>query len=792
MARIFGPEGSVKPAIGLETAERRQRRFAALLVIAVSGLLLMLGAFEPLENRMTALRAQMLDRAPTGNVAIVEIDARSLAELSTWPWSRQYHAEAIERLHSAGAEIIAFDVDFSASSEPSGDQAFAKALADAAPVILPIFQQSASDQSGRNAIVRSKPAAAFEAAWVGGVNIFPGSDGVVREYPAATIIDGEIRPSIAALLADSDDLGDRTFQPDWAIDAARIPRVSFVDLVKGRIPRQSIAGKRIVIGGTAIELGDRYTVPRYGSVPGVIVQALATESLLQGRTLSRSGAIASMIGILLIGGVLGAGRFKRFNRSFPPTVVAVILLLAIGPVIVQARWPVSLDSIPLLFSVLGCATMRILIEIRRRISLNAMIDGETGLANRLALEARLSELADSSPILATAAIEGFDNIRDVIGTDAVSDLVRQASARIEQRIGGPVYRITPDILAWLQPGPDEDDVSNGTLVLEITELFREPVETYQGKVDVRLTIGLDRDPVASAIVPKIERALAAISTARTAGDTCHWYKGADPAERRQLSLMGDLRRGMAVGEVTIAYQPKLDLKSGQISHAEALVRWHHPIDGLIPPDRFIPLAESTGVVSELTDFVMRAVVADSARLNAAGRQLCIAVNVSAADIASLTFVDRVKRILDENGGRPSNLALEVTENAIIRTPATAISVLTALREHGIRLSIDDYGTGQSTLSYLKQLPVHELKIDKSFVSSICASSSDEIMVRSTIDMAHDLGLQVVAEGVEDAATFQLLSAMGCDFIQGYLVGRPMPFDALCAMTIDPAALLKVA
>lgn len=792
MSHLVESSGRQKRTAHVSGVVFPQRLASAFLVIIVTSILLVAGAFEPLENRLTSLRAQMLDRAPTGEVAIVEIDARSLAELSTWPWSRHYHAEAVKRLHSSGAEIIAFDVDFSALSEPSGDRAFAVALRDAEPVILPIFQQSASDQSARDAIIRSEPAPAFDAAWVGGVNIFPGADGVVREYPAATIIGGKIRPSIAALLAERDELGDRVFHPDWAIDAGRIPRFSFVDIVKGRIPRELIAGKRIVIGGTAIELGDRYTVPRYGSVPGVVVQALATESLLQGRALSRSGGLATLVGIFLIAGALGLGGFRRFNRTFPPAVFAIVLLLAIGPAVVQARWPVSIDSGALLFTALACVALRVLIEARRRIALKSVVDGETDLPNRLALEARLAATEDSSPVLATAAIERFDSIRDAIGTNAVVDLVRAASARIERRIDGPVYRIAPDILAWLQPEVGDGDVSNAALVLEITELFREPVVTQEGGVDVRLTIGLDRDPIAKGIVAKIERALAAISTARAAGDTCHWYQGADPGVRRELSLMGDLRRGMAAGEVTVAYQPKLDLRSGKISHAEALVRWHHPIDGIIAPDRFIPLAESTGVVRELTDFVMHAVVADCARLQAEGRQMCIAVNVSAADIASLEFVDRVKCILQEHGVSPSNLGLEVTESAIIRSTTAAISVLTALREHGIRLSIDDYGTGQSTLSYLKQLPVHELKIDKSFISSICGNASDEIMVRSTIDMAHDLGLQVVAEGVEDAATIQLLSSLGCDYIQGYLVGKAMPLDTLCQVTWDPGSLPKVA
>lgn len=633
-------------------------------------------------------------------------------------------------------------------------------------------------------IIKSRPAPIFDAAWVGGVNIFPTADGVVREYPAATIIGGEIQPSISALLAQSDQLGDRTFQPDWAIDAGRIPRFSFADVVKGRIPRLAFAGKRVLVGATAIELGDRYVVPRLGGVPGVVVQALAAESLLQDRALTRSGMLPTLAGVIVVALLLGAGQFSRFSRIFPVAAITVLALVFIAPIMVQARWPVSIDSAAWLFSALACVALRMVVEMRHRVALKSLLDAETDLPNRLALETQLAAVADSAPILATAAIERFDTIRDTIGIETANDLVRQVSARIEARVAGLVYRIAPDVLAWFDCS-GEPDVALGGRIVELTEQFREPVQTREGGVDVRLTFGLDREPVVSGTAPRIERALAAISAARAAGDTCHWYQGADPVGRRQLSMMGELRRGIAVGEVKIFYQPKFDLREGRITSAEALVRWHHPVEGLIPPDRFIPLAESSGVVSELTDFVLRSVVVDSAHLNSIGRPMCVAVNVSAADIARPDFVAKIKAMLDDNGGEACNLALEVTESAIIRSTETAISVLTTLRELGIRLSIDDYGTGQSTLTYLKQLPVHELKIDKSFVSYVCEDNNDEIMVRSTIQLAHELGLEVVAEGVENEVTVQLLRSLGCDYAQGYFIGRPMSLHALCRIAMDP-------
>jgi EAL domain-containing protein (putative c-di-GMP-specific phosphodiesterase class I) len=198
----------------------------------------------------------------------------------------------------------------------------------------------------------------------------------------------------------------------------------------------------------------------------------------------------------------------------------------------------------------------------------------------------------------------------------------------------------------------------------------------------------------------------------------------------------------------------------------------------IPPDHFIPLAESTGVIHELTDFVLHAAVADGARWAAMGLKTSVAVNVSAMDISEPGFAEKVQRLLSKSGLDPALLGLEVTESAIISSSSAAIGALTDLRALGVRLSIDDYGTGQSTLTYLRKLPVHELKIDQTFITSLCTSSADQIMVRSTIDLAHELKLQVVAEGIEDQPTLDLLARLGCDYAQGYHVSNPVGFDQM--------------
>lgn len=772
------------PGTALRSQERRdnlgKRRPGLALAVAVATIVLFFaGLFEPGEDFLTARRAELLHRAPTGETAIVEIDAKSLAELQTWPWSREQHAGVVRQLHAAGANIIAFDVDFSAPSNVAADTALAQAIREAAPVILPIFQQRYSSQANDRRVLASRPARIFDAAWVGGVNIFPDSDGLVREYPAATVIQGEIQPSIATLLVDNDRMGDRVFQPDWSIDAKRIPRFSFVDVLRGRVPASQIKGKRILIGATAIELGDRYTVPRFGVIPGVVVQALAADSLLQGRALQRSGTIPTLIGILALCALLGAGRFGR-PLGFAFAAGGVVIALLAGPMIAQSHWPISVDSVAMLFAALVCVGARVALEIRHFVRMRALTDSESGLPNRLMLEKVLAQKDNAaSPIVVAAAIERFDAIRDAIGIAATSEMIRNTATLVATYVPAPVYRIAPGTLAWLQPDGDDHLIQARLELIDLA--LRQPIETLAGPVDVALTMGLDRDIEHGATVLRIERALAAVGTARSMGETHQWYQGADPLIRKQLSMMSALRQGMVAGDVRLMYQPKLSLVQDRIEDAEALMRWYHPTDGFISPDEFIPLAESTGVVRELTHFALRTALADCAKWNAAGVPMRAAVNLSAADIASPGFSDLVDHLLTEYGVAPSSLALEITESAIIRSPAVAIATLTALRERGIRLSVDDYGTGHSTLSYLKQLPVHELKIDKSFVTNICRNESDAIMVRSTINLAHELGLDVVAEGIEDIATINLLRTLRCDYVQGYFIGKPMTHEDLSTL-----------
>ncbi|WP_313535363.1 EAL domain-containing protein [Sphingomonas sp.] len=246
----------------------------------------------------------------------------------------------------------------------------------------------------------------------------------------------------------------------------------------------------------------------------------------------------------------------------------------------------------------------------------------------------------------------------------------------------------------------------------------------------------------------------------------------------RLTLIADLPRAIAAGEMFLHYQPKINVRQQQVSSAEALIRWQHPERGLIMPGDFIAAAEESGLIGPLTLWTLRQVIADQRRLASLGHDIPLFLNISGMLLANAGFIDEVCEIITANAS--AKLGFEITETAVIRDPESAIRHLQRFADHGVVLAIDDYGAGLSSLAYLKQLPAKELKIDKMFITQLTSSHRDPLIVRSTIDLAHALEMEVTAEGVETPAALALLSVMGCDLVQGYLISRPVPLPALCS------------
>jgi EAL domain-containing protein (putative c-di-GMP-specific phosphodiesterase class I) len=262
----------------------------------------------------------------------------------------------------------------------------------------------------------------------------------------------------------------------------------------------------------------------------------------------------------------------------------------------------------------------------------------------------------------------------------------------------------------------------------------------------------------------------------------------DTSTRERLSLLGELRNAISHGEIVLHYQPKLALPLVDLIGVEALARWQHPTRGLLGPAEFIPAAESTGLIVPLTLTVLELAISQMATWRSGGRDFTVAVNLSPRCLAEPDLTRQVMDLLTKHGVPARSLELEITENTLAHDPERALATLTSLHAAGIQISIDDFGTGYSSMSYLKRLPVSELKVDRSFVSGMLGDAEDAVLVRSLVDLGHNLGLTVVAEGVEDQATLDMLADLGCDIAQGFHLGRPMTASALASWLGDPVTV----
>jgi len=275
----------------------------------------------------------------------------------------------------------------------------------------------------------------------------------------------------------------------------------------------------------------------------------------------------------------------------------------------------------------------------------------------------------------------------------------------------------------------------------------------------------------------MQHADTAIYEAKQASDTYAVYDAdIDPYKPERLTIMGELRQGLDKGQFRFFFQPKVDIATETLTGVEALIRWQHPERGFMSPDEFIPLAEQTGNIQKLTAWGLETAVKQSRAWADKGINIKIAVNLSARDLSNRRLPEQIGQLLALHRVPPDRLVLEITESAVMANTANILEVLTKLRGMGLTLSIDDYGTGYSSMAYLNRLPVQELKIDKSFVLKMAVNRPDDILVRSTIDLGHNLGLRVTAEGVEGAAALAMLQAYGCETAQGYFISKPLSVE----------------
>jgi diguanylate cyclase (GGDEF)-like protein len=416
-------------------------------------------------------------------------------------------------------------------------------------------------------------------------------------------------------------------------------------------------------------------------------------------------------------------------------------------------------------------------------------DTLTGLPNRALYAERLDLAIKYASRMKTRLavvlmdLDHFKYVNDTLGHPIGDMLLREVATRLQRVVARPtdtIARLGGDEFAILLPG---ETIDAARLVADEIVRALEAQMTLDGHlVDVRASVGIAAYPEhGNESATLLRRADVAMYEAkRTNLPVAVWDDAYDRHSSNRLSLMGDLRKAVDENELALVFQPKVSLRSGTELQAEALVRWRHPQRGLVTPIEFIPFAEQTGYIRAITQWVVSHAVAQCAAWRGQGLPMSVSVNLSARDLMDSELPERFTALLGRYDCAASWITLELTESAILDDPGHAIENLHRLHALGCRLSIDDYGTGYSSLAYLRRLPLHELKIDKGFVSSMARDSSDALIVRSTIDLAHNMGLLVVAEGVEDEATLEQLRALGCDYVQGFFLSRPIAATELPA------------
>jgi diguanylate cyclase (GGDEF)-like protein/PAS domain S-box-containing protein len=440
---------------------------------------------------------------------------------------------------------------------------------------------------------------------------------------------------------------------------------------------------------------------------------------------------------------------------------------------------------------------RAAVELERRDQLaqlqyRATTDLLTGLPNRTTLEAAMesyiaaNRMSDKTTLLSALLLVDLDRFKEINVTlgHAVGDkVVSQIATRLQdaQRQGGikgdAIARIGGDEFAvWLTDKANAQQILDA--VLCVKQAMTAPLDVEGYPLEVSASIGVSIYPTNADSAQTLLRAadIAMYEAKKRGGSTVFYDRTFDPYSPERLTLMSQMSQAVKNQQFVVFYQPRTHLASGRAAGFEALVRWQHPTLGLLPPSQFIPLAELSDVIRPLTYYVLDQALSQLVKWRAFGDMLVISVNLSARNLMDDECAETIKQLIKKHRANAHQLELEITESVIIADPEKARKTLSDIHRMGVRISIDDFGTGFSSLSHLKRLPLHALKIDVSFVTHMLENEQDVAIVQSTIGLAHSLGLNVVAEGIEDVETESRLTAMGCDEGQGFYIARPMPHD----------------
>lgn len=741
----------------------RTLRQSSKLLLWAFGITLLFGAIdfgEPLDRMLGMLRSKLQPVAASGDIVVVGVDAESLRDIGPWPWRRTLHAELIEKLLGAGADRIYFDFDFGGKSPEAENRALGDAIARNKGRVFLLPNHRMDDGSINDAeLAYPVPLIGANATFVSNDVYFSFSD-VVWNLPFQSVVAGRTLKSLASSLANVSAPEDGTFPVNYAIQVDSVPYVSAADVLAGDINENTVAGRFVVVAPNDVTLGDRVRLPGQTLGGGVYISVIGAETLKRGVPYVVSWIVPVMLAGIAMIAAIGARRWQTVALAAGLCAAVLVLL----PLVLDAS-QIYFDATPALLLVMIVGGGHRHLSLKRLSLTNRL----SGLSYLPADKGRDNSVEGVVSLLAV----NLNEIRSLVGAEAMPELWEEIVRRLKfANMGAAIFHPEDDALVWLERRVDIEELKSRMEGLDA--IFRSPLVVGARMIDLQISCGIDLN----SGLDFDQRITGAILSAKSARDLGRRYEFYEPYETDEaawnLSMLGELDSAMAIGHIWVAFQPQRDLRTGAITGAEALVRWSHPVRGMIGPDKFVPLAERHGRIVALTELVLDRSAAAIRELDSRGHKICVSVNISPFLVGACRIDEMVSRAASRNGISPGRFTLELTESGSLANSKTGTDEIDRLKKLGTALSIDDYGTGMATLEHLRACRVSELKIDRTFVSAIGDSEDDRIMVQSTIQLAHQLQMKVVAEGVETKATMNALAAMGCDTIQGYLVAKPLP------------------
>jgi diguanylate cyclase len=722
----------------------------------------MIGGFqigEPLDDVLAGARNYVRQQEYKGNVVVVGIDDKTAAAFGGYQYSKKIDAEVIDRLFDLGAKRVFIDKNYPIDADSESNAIFEKILKRHKGRIF-LTTKLSMDPSTGNAkeIIYNRQYAGLTELVSSNAYISPFQ--LSLKLPISNEVQDRRISSFSAKLSNSMQVSNEPYKPDFSILAKTVPTVSFIDVHKGNNTNVDFYAKDVVIGGTSSAYGDVQLIPSQRFINRIYCHIIGAETLNTAAPNNWGWMPAWII-------ALSTSLIILFVSNYRLALGAAVIVFLSSFII-----PIFLDAASINVDVIAGIVLTVFSGIRsfliRKAEWDSSINNVSELPNFNAMR-RLAPYQKAN--LVALKIRNYTAIIAGFGAEMESAIISEVVRRIAIGKDDQTIFHDGDTLMWFTD-------TNDQMILKhhlhgLSQISSATMHLNNQAFDLLYSFGVDTQQ-GSSIGARIGSAMLCAQEAAQDNQICKFY---DPDRRDaaawDLSLLDSMNNAIDNGEMWVAYQSKIDVKTGRIIGAEALARWSHPTRGMVGPEQFIDVAERNNRIDRLTEFVLDQAIKTAAYINKDFGRFSIAVNLSVQLLHHPDLLPMISKALVRHGLQANLLTLEITETGKLDQTKETIDILNRIVNEGITLSLDDYGTGNATLEYLKQMPFTEIKIDRSFVSNISALHDDLVMVQSTIAMAHSLSCKVVAEGVESQETLSILGKLGCDLAQGFYIGMPI-------------------